>query len=543
MKIGIGQVNTTVGDLVGNAGKLIDAYQFLCEKGAELVVFPELAITGYPPRDLLYKAHFIENNKEYLRKIAAMVGEVPALIGYVQETEKQNSHRFYNSVAWCEKGIVVQSGQKCLLPSYDVFDEHRYFEEGEKPLIFDMKGIRVGVTICEDIWVGEYLKSSRRDAFDPIKYINDRDVDLIVNLSASPWHYGKYKVRENLIKSVAKKCNCSVVYCNQVGGHDELIFDGKSFAVDRAGNVIGSLKGFEEELRVIDIEQTNSIEPQMEEIEEIYNGLVLGLRDYMQKVGFKKVVIGLSGGIDSAVTAALAVKALGKENVIGVTMPSKVSSDHSVNDSIQLAKNLGMEIKLIPIHEIVSAKENALNEFLGGTVPGTTEENLQARTRGSLLMGVANKTSSLVLSTGNKSEISVGYCTLYGDMVGGIGILADVFKTKVYKLANYINREKEIIPENTITKPPSAELKLDQKDEDTLPPYEILDEILCLYIEKNESPESIIERGFNELVTNDVIKRVNLNEYKRKQAAPGLKISTRAFGIGRRMPIAQKFFN
>jgi NAD+ synthase (glutamine-hydrolysing) len=509
MKIGIAQINTTVGDLAGNAEKVINAYKFLCENGAELVVFPELVVTGYPPRDLLYKRHFIENNKKYLNKIVEVVGKVPALIGYVQETEKENSHRFYNAMAWCENGKIEQVSHKCLLPSYEVFDEHRYFEEGEEPLIIEKMGVKIGVTICEDIWTGKHLKSPRKDALDPIQFICEKEVDIIVNLSASPWHFTKHKEREELVKSIARKCNSCVVYCNQVGGNDELIFDGRSFVVSEAGQIIATLKGFREELKVVDIKEKSPIGAEMNEIEEIYEGLVLGLRDYVNKVGFEKAVIGLSGGIDSAVTAAIAVDALGYENVIGVAMPSKVSSDHSVNDAMQLAKNLGIQAKLIPIKEIVSAKEIALNEFLEGTEPDTTEENLQARARGSLLMGIANKTKSLVLSTGNKSEVSVGYCTLYGDMVGGVGVLSDVFKTKVYELADHINKEKELIPKNTITKPPSAELRLDQKDQDTLPPYEILDEILCLYIEKNESPENIIQKGFSESIVNDVIRRVD----------------------------------
>lgn len=543
MKIGIGQINTIVGDLSGNTEKIIRAYELLCNEGAELVVFPELAITGYPPQDLLYKKHFIEKNKKYLDQILKAVGSVPALIGYVSEANYESSYRFFNAVAWCEMGTVIANGHKCLLPSYEVFEERRYFEEGSKPLVMEKFGLKIGITICEDIWTGKHLRSARKDLLDPVKYVKDDGVDIIINLSASPWHYGKYHERKNLVQEIARESKSTVVYCNQIGGNDELIFDGKSFVVDNKGQLIASLKAFEEELRVVDINIGSSINREFEEIEEIYHGLVLGLRDYVKKVGFQKVVIGLSGGIDSAVTAVIAAEALGCDNVLGIAMPSKVSSNHSVNDAIELAKNLGIKVKLIPIHDIVAAKEMALNEFLEGTLADATEENLQARARGSLLMGIANKTQSLVLSTGNKSEISVGYCTLYGDMVGGLAVLADVFKTKVYELAKYINKGKMIIPENTILKPPSAELRPDQKDQDTLPPYDILDEILRLYIEKNESIENIIEKGFCENVIRDVIKRVNLNEYKRKQAAPGLRITTRAFGIGRKMPIVQKFFN
>ena len=543
MKIGIAQINTTVGDLPGNTEKIINAYHHLCQSGAELVVFPELTITGYPPRDLLHKDHFIENNYNQLKKIVERVGKIPALIGYVERTPKQHLHRFYNAVAWCQHGQVLHNGHKCLLPAYEVFEEDRYFEGGKSPIVVELNKQKIGVTICEDIWTGDYLKSHRSDGLDPVAYLKKSEVDVIINLSSSPWDYHKHKLRVDLVKSVAHRCNSSVVYCNQVGGNDELIFDGRSFTVNKKGEVTSSLKGFEEDLKVVDLNGNCITENELEEVEEIHRGLVLGLKDYVNKVNFQKAVIGLSGGIDSAVTAAIAVTALGAENVIGVAMPSKVSSSHSIEDALQLAKNLGVDIKVIPIHEIVNAKELALTNFLQGTEPDTTEENLQARARGSLLMGIANKTRALVLATGNKSEIAMGYCTLYGDMVGGVGVLSDVFKTKVYKLAHYINRAREVIPENTIIKAPSAELKPDQKDEDTLPPYEILDEILCLYIEKNQSAEKIIENGFDSTITIETINRVNSNEYKRKQAAPGLRISQKAFGIGRRMPIVQKFFD
>lgn len=546
MKIGVAQLNTTVGDLKGNAEKIINAYKELCHKGAEIVLFSELVVTGYSPRDLIQKYHFVEDNYLSLKNIAKEIGEVPAILGYIEKAADGAKERYYNSAAWCQNGEIVFSAQKCLLPSYGVFEEIRNFIAGEVPKIYEWKGKRIGITICEDIWTGEFLETYRMDLLDPVKYLQEKKVDLIFNLSASPWNYGKYQLREKLLGIVAKSCNCPVVYCNQVGGNDELIYDGRSLIVKPDGSVRALFPAFEEAIKVIDMDSppmASEISKKLSQKEEIYKGLVLGIRDYANKLNFKKAIIGISGGIDSAVVACIAVEALGAENVLGLSLPSKISSEHSKIDAQVLAKNLGINLITLPIQNIVDNIEKTLQPIIGGTVPDTTEENIQARARGILIMATSNKLSGLVLSTGNKSEMAVGYCTLYGDMVGGLAVLADVLKTQVYELAEYINREHEIIPINTILKPASAELKENQIDQDTLPPYDILDKIITLYVEKQLSSNKIIELGLDPEITKDIIRRIDLNEYKRKQAAPGLRISTIAFGVGRRMPIVQKYLN
>lgn len=543
MKIGLGQLNTIVGDFKGNAQKILSAYHRLCENDAELVVFSELVITGYSPKDLLSKVHFVEGNRKILDEIAKEIGSVPAAIGFV---DKDQAGCFYNAAAWCENGEVKHIAHKCLLPTYGVFDEDRYFMEGQKPTTIHWKGKHIGLTICEDIWTGEYLESHRLDRLDPVEFMKEQKVDLIINLSASPWNYHKHKVREDLLESVAQRCNCPVVYCNQVGGNDELIFDGRSFIANADGSVRASLKAFEEAIKVIDIEgsvQKGEIGEELEEDEEIFKGLVLGLRDYLEKSGFNKVIIGLSGGIDSAVTICIAAEAIGAENIYAYSLPSEISSEHSRIDAQELADTLGIPLQTLPIQDIVDVTEKTLAPIIAGTKRDTTEENIHARTRGMLLMAASNKLKGIVLSTGNKSEMAVGYCTLYGDMAGGLGILSDVLKTKVYNLAHYINRDAEVIPNNTIEKPPSAELKPNQTDQDTLPDYDVLDEIICYYVEEHYSVQKIIELGIDADIAHDIVRKIDFNEYKRKQAAPGLKITTTAFGVGRKMPIVQKYLH
>lgn len=546
MKIGVAQLNTTVGDLKGNAEKIIKAYHALCSKGAELILFSELAVTGYSPRDLIQKSHFVEDNYSSLLQIVKEIKAVPAIIGYVEKVPDGPISRYYNAAAWCENGEVRFSAQKCLLPSYGVFEEIRNFIAGATPKIIEWNGKRIGITICEDIWTGEFLQTYRMDQLDPVKYLQEKKVDLILNLSASPWNYGKSKLREKLLATVAKFCNCPVVYCNQVGGNDELIFDGRSLAINSDGSRRALLPAFEESIQVIDMDRTpleDQICQELSQSEEIYKGLVLGVKDYANKLNFQKAIIGISGGLDSAVVTAIAANALGPENVLGLSLPSKISSEHSKIDAQDLAKNLGIQLITLPIQDIVDIFEKTLQPVIHGTQRDTTEENIQARTRGTLIMATSNKLNALVLSTGNKSEMAVGYCTLYGDMVGGLAVLADVLKTQVYELAHFINRDKEIIPKNTIIKPPSAELKENQFDQDSLPPYEILDKIITLYVEEQLSSSKIIQLGLDPVITKDIIRRIDLNEYKRKQSAPGLRISTLAFGVGRRMPIVQKYLN
>lgn len=547
MKIGIAQINTTVGDLSGNKALILDAYQFLVGDGAELIIFPELAVCGYPPRDLLFKTRFVADTEITLAEIAKEVGEVPAVIGYVQDRGPYLTGRpFYNAAAWCESGEIKAVGRKSLLPTYDVFDEERYFEPAEGPTVHEWNGKKVGITICEDIWNNPGVPTSRRYCDDPIGTLADQKIDLLLNLSASPWHEGKDEAREPLVQDAAERCGCPAVYCNAVGGNDELIFDGGSIAAHHERGLVAGLAAFRKESHVIDLDNPAGY------VSEHFNlkgnaatqdALVLGLRDYAHKSGFKKALIGLSGGIDSAVVAALATEAFGSENVIGIALPSAISSQHSRDDAAALAKNLGIEYHEVAIADTVASAEAALIDLFDGLAADVTEENIQARARGLLLMAMSNKFGALLLTTGNKSEISVGYCTLYGDMCGGLAVISDLPKMKVYALARHMNLESETIPVNTIEKPPSAELRPDQKDEDSLPPYPVLDGILRLYVEEGLSRAEIVDKGFDQDVVDDIVRKVDLNEYKRKQAAPGLKTTPLAFGVGRRIPIVQKYIS
>jgi NAD+ synthase (glutamine-hydrolysing) len=543
MKIGIAQINPTVGDLKGNQRRIKEAYTQLVSEGADLILAPELALCGYPPRDLLFKSHFIEDMSEALNELTSHVGAVPLIVG----TVISDGLDCYNAAAWCENDSVTAFGQKTLLPNYDVFDEVRYFKPAETPLIHSWNGKRIALTICEDIWTPSDVTKGHAYKSDPIVDIAKAGVDLILNLSASPWHTGKSEQREQLVLSVAERCNCPIVYCNAVGGNDELVFDGGSMIADPKRGILAGLSAFKEDLSVIEI--GDSWKPVVSEhynpvgIAAIHDALVLGLRDYVKKSGFKSVLLGLSGGIDSAVVCALAVKALGAENVTGIALPSAISSEHSRKDASDLAKNLGISFNEISIKETVTAAESALQPLFENLDRDVTEENIQARTRGLLLMALSNKYGSLLLTTGNKSEIAVGYCTLYGDMCGGLSVISDLSKMKVYALARYINESDEIIPLSTIEKPPSAELSPDQIDSDSLPDYPILDGILQLYIEEGQSRAKITAKGYESTIVDRITRLVDLNEYKRKQAAPGLKITSIAFGVGRRIPIVQKYIN
>jgi NAD+ synthase (glutamine-hydrolysing) len=543
MRIGIAQINTTVGDLAGNRARILAAYERLVADGARLVVFPELVVTGYPPRDLLFKRRFVPDNEASLREIAARTGEVPALVGYVEANPAGAGRSFFNAAAWCRRGTVVASARKCLLPTYDVFDEDRYFEAADAPLVVDWDGRKVGVTICEDIWTDPLVSPRRRYPIDPVAELARRGVDLHVNLSASPWHNGKGRLREALVSTAARTTRCPLVYCNAVGGNDELVFDGRSIVVDAEGATIAGLAAFREDVRIVDLAAPAVIDPsyRQEEMQDVHDALVLGLRDYAHKSGFRRALVGLSGGIDSAVTAVIAAQALGPENVIGVSLPSSISSEHSKSDARDLAARLGIAFHTVPIAEVVAAAETTVGTLFAGLPRDTTEENIQARARGLLLMAMSNKFGALLLTTGNKSELAVGYCTLYGDMCGGLAVISDLPKVKVYQLAEYMNRDGEIVPRSTIVKPPSAELRPDQKDEDSLPPYPVLDAILQMYVEEGLSSADIVERGYDADVVRDMVRKVDLNEYKRKQAAPGLKLTPLAFGVGRRIPIVQRY--
>jgi NAD+ synthase (glutamine-hydrolysing) len=582
MRIGLAQINTTVGDLAGNRAKILDTYRTLAAQGAELVVFPELAVTGYPPRDLLFKRGFVPGNEDSINEIAANIGAVPALVGFVETNPSAEGRRFFNAAAFCHNGAITGIARKSLLPTYDVFDEDRYFEAAGAPRVIHHGGLRIGVTICEDLWKNPLIDTSRLYRANPVAALAAQNPGLAINISASPWHHGKGHVREQLVTDAARTLRCPLVYVNAIGGNDELIFDGQSLVVDENGNVVSRLAAFAEELRVIDIAHraewvdradladradlsdladladlsdlptpptlpappaspTPPAPAPLSGEASIYAALTLGLRDYAQKSGFKRALVALSGGIDSALVAVLAAEALGRENVTGVSLPSAISSQHSRDDARALAQNLGIRFETIPIAGAVAACETALGPIFAGRPRDVAEENIQARIRGVLMMALSNKSGSLLLTTGNKSETAAGYCTLYGDMCGGLAVISDVLKTQVYALSRWINRDREIIPQNTIVKPPSAELRPGQTDQDSLPPYDILDALIQGYVEEGESRRELIARGFDAAVVNDIARKIDLSEYKRKQAAPGLKITPLAFGAGRRIPIVQKY--
>ncbi len=544
MQIGIAQINTTVGDLAGNCARILRAYHALESEGADIILTPELAISGYPPQDLLFKSRFVPENLLALERLHAELNTAALVTGFIAPNSSEYGRPFHNAAAVLEKGQPLRVIHKTLLPTYDVFDEARYFEPGTDFQPLTIKGRQYGVTICEDIWTRAYLPRSLY-LHSPVAQLVNAGAEAILNLSASPFQIGKPAQRREMICSLAAKFAVPFFYCNSVGGNDQLVFDGNSLAVAATGDVTWQGHSFAEDTAVVDTINgaTTGVSHSTPaaDMADLRDALALGLRDYMAKCGFKTCVLGLSGGIDSAVTAAIAVEAIGNENVTGVAMPSQFSSQHSVDDALALAANLGIRCLTIPIQHSFEAFKHQMRDAFAGRAEDITEENMQARLRGLTLMSLSNKFGHLLLTTGNKSELAVGYCTLYGDMCGGLAIISDVPKTMVYDLARFLNRDREIIPARTIEKPPSAELRPDQTDQDTLPPYDLLDEILRLYVEENLSSADIIARGFDEQTVRWIVRRVDLNEYKREQAAPGLKVTGRAFGMGRRMPIAQKF--
>jgi NAD+ synthetase len=540
MKIGFAQINPTVGDLMGNCELIIGAYERLAAVGAELVLTPELAITGYPPQDLVFKSRFVPENLALLEKLHSRVGDTALLVGFVDRNEGRGKP-FHDAAALLERGKPIRKTYKSLLPTYDVFDEDRYFEPATRVEPFEANGRKIGVTICEDIWTDDYLPRQLYDV-EPVRNLVEQGAEIIVNLSASPFRLGAPACRLEMIAAQARTYQRSICYCNVVGGNDQLIFDGNSIAVNASGNLISQLAAFREDEKVIDTDSAAAIKfHEGKTPEQLFAALSLGVRDYFRKCNFHSAVIGLSGGVDSAVTAVIAVDALGAKNVTGVSMPSPYSSRGSIDDARALARSLGIKFFEIPITDAFRDFKAQFKEIFKGLPENETEENMQPRLRAMTLMALSNKLGHLLLTTGNKSELAVGYCTLYGDMAGGLAVISDVPKTMIYELARWMNRKREVIPRSTIEKAPSAELKPNQKDQDTLPPYEILDQILQLYVEENLSARDIIARGFDEKTVRWVQRRVDLNEYKREQAAPALKVTSRAFGIGRKMPIAQRY--
>jgi NAD+ synthase (glutamine-hydrolysing) len=540
MDIGFAQINATVGDIRGNLERIYSAYTKAVAEGAQLVLTPELVLTGYPPQDLVFKSRFVPETLEALEELHSRIGDAPLLVGYVDFNPNKTGKPFVNACAVLIKGEPVRKVFKTLLPTYDVFNEARYFEPAQTQDPIDLLGTKVGVTICEDVWTDKYLE---RDLYaqDPVGTLVAKGAQLIVNLSSSPYKVGKAALRREMVTELAIQYRIPFYYCNAIGGNDDLIFDGNSFAIDAQGKVTLAMTPFQEQVAVAkSTDKSCRVEEPLPEA-EVYDALVLGVRDYFAKCGFRTAVLGLSGGIDSAVTAAIAVAALGKDNVVGVSMPSAYSSKGSLDDAHALAENLGIVRHVIPVKEPFEVLKSQFKEIFAGRSEDTTEENMQSRLRGLILMSLSNKFGHLLLTTGNKSELAVGYCTIYGDMCGGLAVISDVPKTMVYKLAEWINREREIIPANSISKPPSAELKPNQIDQDTLPSYDILDAVLKLYVEEHLGPEDIVALGFDPAVVRWIQQRVDTNEYKRRQAAIGLKVTTLAFGTGWRMPIAQRY--
>jgi len=543
LRIALLQINPTAGDIRGNSALIVAAAKRAQGEGADLAVTSELALMGYLPRDLLMNQGFVRRSCEELQRIAReLAGETPILVGVATPNPAEMGRPLFNSAVLIENGSVGRAFHKTLLPTYDVFDEDRYFEPAPEPQILEIHGRRIGISICEDVWNDRDFWKRPRYHQDPIEVLAKNGAQAILNLSASPFYAGKQRLRENMLGHLARKHHLPLAYVNQVGGNDDLIFDGRSCAFDADGRLFARAAGFSEGVAIVDIDGSHgTIAPDDFTAEsEIWNALVLGVRDYARKTRFSKVLLGLSGGVDSALTAAIAAEAMGPENVLGVLMPSIYSSSGSVDDSIDLAGNLSIQTLKLPIAGIMKTYDEALAGAFQGRAPDVTEENIQSRIRGNLLMALSNKFGSLLLTTGNKSELAVGYCTLYGDMNGGLAVIADLPKMVVYRVARWRNLRKPDIPEPILTKAPSAELRPDQKDQDSLPPYELLDQILELHVEQSQSAEEIIARGFDEQTVRRVLRLVRLAEFKRKQAAPGLKVTSRAFGTGWRMPIVRQ---
>ena len=543
MKIALGQINPTVGDFSGNAAKIVEFSKRAQAAGAGLILFPELSVCGYPPRDLVERPSFVAHNREYAERIAGQTAGIAVICGLVTPAGSDAGKSVMNSAALLMDGKIAFIQSKMLLPTYDVFDEMRNFAPVKKQELFPFCGNRMALTICEDAWNDKQFWVKRLYTVDPVEALIQAGGNFVLNISASPFWIGKREFRRDMLTSIARQHKVPVVLVNQVGGNDSLVFDGSSLVLNREGTVIAQGKSFEEDLIYFDSQSfTGDMHEQIAGDEaSAYSALVLGTRDYVHKCGFQKAIVGLSGGIDSALTAVIAADAVGPENVIGVGMPGPYSSQGSIDDARALARNLGIRFELLSINPAYEAYRQILQPVFAGLKEDVTEENIQSRARGTLLMSLSNKLGAIVLSTGNKSELGVGYCTLYGDMVGGLAVISDVPKTLVYRLSEYVNSRRPVIPRASLEKPPSAELRPDQKDSDSLPPYDVLDAILEDYVEDSHPADKIAaDRGFDLELVRRVVRMVDRAEYKRQQAAPGLKISPKAFGYGRRIPIAAK---
>ncbi len=546
MDIALIQLNPVIGSFADNCRKIIDYAGQAAERGCSLAIFPEMAVSGYPPLDLLERRSFVADHEQAVRELVAALPPIGVLFGCFEPRPERPGKPLYNNVVLAQNGAIVQRFRKQLLPTYDVFDETRYFEPGPPGELLTFDGLTIAVTVCEDIWhyaVDDYRVQPLARLFERAA-AQHRSVDLIVNVSASPYHRGKESIRQTIFSRLCHQYRTPFLYVNQVGGQDSLLFDGGSLACNRDGAVVARAKSFAEDLVVVgsDLSRGEVHQPgPVSEVAAVHDALVMGLRDYVHKCGFSQVVLGLSGGIDSALTAALAVEALGARQVLGVALPSPYSSEDSLRDASELARRCGCRFEVLSISDLFDGYRAVLAPLFGDLPEDVTEQNIQARIRGNLLMALSNKFNHLLLTTGNKSEMAVGYCTLYGDMSGGLAVIADVPKQLVYDLAGYINRDREIIPESIISRPPTAELRPDQLDQDDLPPYAILDAILELYLEQGYGRTEIIERGYEPAVVDDIVRRIRLNEYKRKQAPIGLKVTSKAFGFGRRLPNVQNY--
>lgn len=548
MKIALCQLNFKIADFEGNTKKIISSINEARLKDAEIAVFSELAVCGYPPLDMLENKDFIDKCEKAIQQICEHCYGIAAIVGTPVINTDEFGKKLYNSAIFIEEGKIKSIHKKSLLPSYDVFDEYRYFEPNKSWETVSFKNENIAITICEDLWVNQPIENSftRQKLYtcSPMDELMKFSPTLMINIASSPFSFNHANTRKTVLSENAKKYNLPLIYVNQIGANTELIFDGGSMAISNSGNVFYELPYFEETINIIDITSTEIVKNSVNNysaIEKIHKALILGIRDYFNKIGFKKAVLGLSGGIDSALVLVLAAQALGKENVHALLMPSRYSSQHSVSDALMLASNLGITYDLVSIESAFSSLENSLLPVFAGKKPDITEENIQARVRGTILMAYSNKFGNILLNTSNKSEAAVGYGTLYGDMAGGLSVIGDLYKTQVYQLANFINCHGEIIPRNTIIKPPSAELRPDQKDSDSLPEYDVLDKILFAYIEQKTPLEEIVEQGFEKQIVEKIIKLVNTNEYKRFQTSPVLRVSSKAFGFGRRMPLVAKY--
>ena len=542
MKIYIAQINPTVGALAGNADLIQRAYADGVAAGADLVMVPELAVTGYPPRDLLDREIFINAAGEVCDALVKSTGPTSLLFGCITRNRSWCGKPLHNSAILARDGKLILEQHKSLLPTYDVFDELRYFEPATSVQVAEVAGRRVGISICEDFWFDDEILGTKLYCQNPVDQLARQGAEIFLNISASPFNAGKRRSRYELFSRITRRYDAPLVYVNQIGGNDELLFDGSSIVINAAGDTVFCATAFEEQSGLVKLDgpRCESVLA-LPEDEEIGRALILGLRDYIRKCGFKNVVVGLSGGIDSAVTAAIAVEALGPAHVTGIAMPSQYSSQGSIDDAKTLADNLGIAFHVVPIADIYAPYETAIDQLFNDHRFDTTNENVQARIRGNILMAWSNRTGAMVVSTGNKSELAVGYCTLYGDMAGGLALLGDVYKTMVYRVARWLNRERAVIPESSITKPPSAELRPNQTDQDSLPPYEVLDGILKLYIEEWLEVDAIVAAGYERPLVERILKLVDTNEFKRRQAAPTIRVSNKAFGSGRQMPIAQRW--